>query len=141
MAQFKWQNPVWHARELGGISVSNISQYVPRCCSLRKELTRSAAYSPNWVNQLQPLYIAGTAFSENHVSFFQSTTGRDQSTRVSSRLEVPWGRPVPPVAADINDKYASEKIALLKQLARIESETGWKTSDRASELRNLWGFR
>ncbi|GKZ96704.1 hypothetical protein AnigIFM59636_011219 [Aspergillus niger] len=115
-------NPVWHARELGGISVSNISH-------------------PNWVNQLQPLYIAGTAFSENHVSFFQSTTGRDQSTRVSSRLEVPWGRPVPPVAADINDKYASEKIALLKQLARIESETGWKTSDRASELRNLWGFR
>ncbi|GKZ60764.1 hypothetical protein AnigIFM63309_008415 [Aspergillus niger] len=141
MAQFKWQNPVWHARELGGISVSNISQYVPRCCSLRKELTRSAAYSPNWVNQLQPLYIAGTAFSENHVSFFQSTTGRDQSTRVSSRLEVPWGCPVPPVAADISEKYASEKIALLKQLARIESETGWKTSDRASELRNLWGFR
>ncbi|OJJ65637.1 hypothetical protein ASPBRDRAFT_212020 [Aspergillus brasiliensis CBS 101740] len=115
-------DPVWHARELGGISVSNISH-------------------PNWVNQLQPLYIAGTAFSENHVSSFQDTSGRNQSTWVGSHLEVPWGRPVPPVAADITGKYASEKITLLKQLARIERETGWKTSDRASELRNLWGFR
>ncbi|EAU35406.1 conserved hypothetical protein [Aspergillus terreus NIH2624] len=90
---------------------------------------------------LQPLYIAGTALSENHVSSFQDTTGRNQSTWVGSHLEAPWGRPVPPVAADISEKYASEKIALLKQLARIECETGWKTSDRASELRNLWGFR
>ncbi|GKZ25739.1 hypothetical protein AbraCBS73388_001548 [Aspergillus brasiliensis] len=116
------EDPVWHARELGGISVSNISH-------------------PNWVNQLQPLYIAGTAFSENHGSSFHDTSRRNQSTWVGSHLEVPWGRPVPPVAADITGKYASEKITLLKQLARIECETGWKTSDRASELRNLWGFR
>jgi hypothetical protein len=141
MAPFKWQDPVWHARELGGISVSNISQYVPRCCGLRKELTRSAVYSPNWVNQLQPLYIAGTAFSENHARSFQDTSRRSQSTWVGSHLEVPWGRPVPPAVADVTEKYASEKIALLKQLARIECETGWKTSDRASELRNLWGFQ
>ncbi|KAL4982407.1 hypothetical protein BDW68DRAFT_195359 [Aspergillus falconensis] len=115
-------DPVWHARELGGISVSNISH-------------------PNWVNQLQPLYIAGTAFAEKHVSSFQDTSEHNQSMWVGSHLEVPWGRPVAPVAADITEKYASEKIALLKQLARIECETGWKTSDRASELRNLWGFR
>ncbi|CBF82226.1 Zn(II)2Cys6 transcription factor [Aspergillus nidulans FGSC A4] len=133
-------DPVWHARELGGISVSNISQYVPRCCALRKELTRSAEYSPNWVNQLQPLYIAGTAFSENHVSSFQDTSGRNQSTWIGSHLEVPWGRPVPSVAADMTEKYASEKIALLKQLARIEycpANDDWPMAPTAGSVTGL----
>lgn len=44
------------------------------------------------------------------------------------------------MGGDDTEEYASEKIALLRQLARIERETGWKTSDRASELRDLWGF-
>lgn len=38
------------------------------------------------------------------------------------------------------EKYAREKIVLLKQLSRIEQETGWKTSERAAQLRELWGF-
>lgn len=40
----------------------------------------------------------------------------------------------------IGDKFAAEKIALLKHLAVIEQETGWKTSERAARLRHLWGF-
>ncbi|KAL4976004.1 hypothetical protein BDW66DRAFT_159944 [Aspergillus desertorum] len=83
---------VWHARELGGISISNPSH----------------AY---WVNQLQPLYIAGTVFasSDNAPGFREE-----------------------------EEEYAAEKILLLKHLARIERETGWKTSDRAASLRSIW---
>lgn len=36
--------------------------------------------------------------------------------------------------------FPAEKMALLKHLAKIERETGWKTSDRARELRILWGL-
>lgn len=36
--------------------------------------------------------------------------------------------------------FAAEKLALLKHLALIERETGWKTSDRARDLRVLWGL-
>lgn len=39
-----------------------------------------------------------------------------------------------------DEKYAVEKILLLKQLARIERETGWKTTDRAAALRMLWAL-
>ncbi|KAL4907846.1 fungal-specific transcription factor domain-containing protein [Aspergillus multicolor] len=96
----KNNDAVWHAREIGGTSISNPSH-------------------ANWVNQLQPLYIAGTVF-----------TGSGNG---------------PPGHADANlasheDRYAVEKILLLKQLARIERETGWKTSDRACSLRSLWGL-
>jgi hypothetical protein len=45
-----------------------------------------------------------------------------------------------PTADDELEQYSSEKITLLKHLAKIERETGWKTSDRAAELRKLWGF-
>jgi hypothetical protein len=38
------------------------------------------------------------------------------------------------------DEHPAEKIALLKHLAKIERETGWKTSNRAAELRRLWGI-
>jgi hypothetical protein len=34
--------------------------------------------------------------------------------------------------------YAAEKLAILKHLAKIERETGWKTSNRAADLRRLW---
>lgn len=44
-----------------------------------------------------------------------------------------------PISYD-SDEFSSEKILLLKHLARIELETGWKTSDRAAELRMIWGF-
>jgi hypothetical protein len=34
--------------------------------------------------------------------------------------------------------YAAEKLAILKHLAKIERETGWKTSNRGADLRRLW---
>lgn len=43
-------------------------------------------------------------------------------------------------AGSNSDEFCREKIVLLKHLAKIERETGWKTSDRAAELRSLWGF-
>ncbi|KAH7390019.1 hypothetical protein BKA66DRAFT_489547 [Pyrenochaeta sp. MPI-SDFR-AT-0127] len=96
-------DPVWHAKELGGISTSSVSH-------------------ANWVNHLQPLYIAGKVFGNGF--------GRRQS--VSSRLADD--------ASTGEEEYPAEKIALLKHLARIERETGWKTSERAVELRRLWGL-
>ncbi|KAF4443600.1 alkaline phosphatase family [Fusarium acutatum] len=93
-------SPVWHARELGGISTTNPSH-------------------ANWVNHLQPLYIAGTAFAGSPK---QSGHGSSES----------WS--IPTEAED----YAVEKIALLKHLAKIERETGWRTTDRAKDLRILW---
>ncbi|OAL03229.1 hypothetical protein IQ06DRAFT_334667 [Phaeosphaeriaceae sp. SRC1lsM3a] len=96
-------DPVWHAKELGGISTSNASH-------------------ANWVNHLHPLYIAGKAFG--------SGSARRQS--VSS-----------PLAEDETsgeDERPAEKFALLKHLAKIERETGWKTSSRAAELRRFWGI-
>jgi hypothetical protein len=38
------------------------------------------------------------------------------------------------------EDFAAEKIALLRHLAKIERETGWKTSERARDLRILWGL-
>ncbi|KAJ9491396.1 hypothetical protein VN97_g1851 [Penicillium thymicola] len=101
-------NIIWHARELVGTSISNPSH-------------------ANWVNQLQPLFIAGTVFGSS-VAF----------PSVWDTLSVSPGDG--PSAAENHDEFCSEKILLLKHLARIERETGWKTSDRAAELRMLWGF-
>ncbi|KAH7064336.1 putative Zn(II)2Cys6 transcription factor [Paraphoma chrysanthemicola] len=94
-------NPVWHARELCGISIANASH-------------------ANWVNHLQALYIAGQVFG--------CGSARQQS--VSVRLD----------EDDIarKEEYASEKLALLRHLSRIERETGWTTSGRAAELRRVW---
>ncbi|KAE8393526.1 putative Zn(II)2Cys6 transcription factor [Aspergillus alliaceus] len=111
----RYLDPVWHARELGGISASNFSH-------------------ANWVNQLQPLYVAGTVFAD------QTVVSLCGQTRWASSPGTPRSRQAPLMTMDDAEEYASEKIALLKQLARIERETGWKTSDRASELRGLWGF-
>ncbi|KAJ6053341.1 uncharacterized protein N7446_009353 [Penicillium canescens] len=111
-ASFKEEtgNIIWHARELVGISISNPSH-------------------ANWVNQLQPLFIAGTVFGSSVAS-----------PSVRDTLSVSPGDA--PSAAENHDfdEFCSEKILLLKHLARIERETGWKTSDRAAELRMLWGF-
>ncbi|CEJ55696.1 hypothetical protein PMG11_01937 [Penicillium brasilianum] len=113
------RDPIWHARELGGISASNISH-------------------SNWVNQLQPLYIAGTVFADRMGICFRDAPRQTQWAGAPWR--VPVTQHVPLMEMDDIDEYNSEKIALLRQLARIERETGWKTSDRALDLRRLWGF-
>ncbi|KAJ5087174.1 Zn(II)2Cys6 transcription factor [Penicillium angulare] len=92
------KDQIWHARELGGISVSNVSQ----------------------------ASFVGDARKQSH---WASTPSRS-----------PWDRQIPTTSLDGAEEFASEKIALLKQLARIEHDTGWKTSDRASDLRKLWGL-
>ncbi|KZL88059.1 alkaline phosphatase family protein [Colletotrichum incanum] len=99
---------LWHARELGGISMSNDSH-------------------ANWVNHLQPLCIADRAFGNSSHRGRQS--GRDGL--LSDTYEC---------FDHGTEDFASEKLALLRHLAQIEKETGWKTSERSAELRNLWGF-
>ncbi|KAF4860962.1 Transcription activator AMTR1 [Colletotrichum siamense] len=100
-------DPIWHARELGGLSISNDSH-------------------ANWVNHLQPLFIAGRALANT-----SRWGGRLLETQPADTYDDCFGN---------GEEYALEKLALLKQLARIEKETGWKTSDRSAELRRLWGF-
>ncbi|OAL47019.1 hypothetical protein IQ07DRAFT_546297 [Pyrenochaeta sp. DS3sAY3a] len=82
-------NPIWHAKELCGMSIMNVSH-------------------AGWINQVFPLYIAGLIFG---------TAGSEDG-----------------------EEYAIEKFALLKHLARIERETGWPTSRKATELRKCWGL-
>ncbi|CAI7615504.1 unnamed protein product [Penicillium manginii] len=82
----------------------------------------------NWVNQLQPLFIAGTLFGTSELVV------QDFETSVSLVGELDS------LESPDSDKFCAEKIILLKHLAKIERETGWKTSDRAAELRSLWGF-
>ncbi|KLP09771.1 Uncharacterized protein LW94_4811 [Fusarium fujikuroi] len=124
-------SPVWHAKELGGISTSNPSH-------------------ANWVNHLQPLYIAGRAFSRSPKQPLENQPGRgsyrsrhlrhtDHGSTQSERFEANtsdtaegWNDPAEP------EDFAAEKIALLKHLAKIERETGWKTTERAKDLRILW---
>lgn len=123
----------WHARELVGISISNPSQYVeqlfPSESSMKidsKIMTRDSA---NWVNQLQPLFIAGTVFGNSVATpIIRDVLNRSPSHEHTAQDDLQ------------DDDYCSEKILLLKHLAKIERETGWKTSDRAAELRMLWGF-
>ncbi|KAL3459148.1 hypothetical protein BJX64DRAFT_207545 [Aspergillus heterothallicus] len=104
-------NATWHARELCGISMSNPSH-------------------ANWVNQLQPLYIAGTAFAIRS----EPLRGRGYT---ETRRRTVADQPLPETMVE---EYATEKVLLLKHLATIERETGWKTSDRAADLRVLWGM-
>ncbi|KAL5621121.1 hypothetical protein FOBRF1_004367 [Fusarium oxysporum] len=127
-------SPVWHARELGGISTSNPSH-------------------ANWVNHLQPLYIAGRAFAGSPKQPLAIQPGHgscwsrhlrqtDHGSTESERFEAStysvvdtaegWNSPTEP------EDFAAEKIALLKHLAKIERETGWKTTERAKDLRILW---
>uniref|UniRef100_A0A0D2XFK0 Zn(2)-C6 fungal-type domain-containing protein n=1 Tax=Fusarium oxysporum (strain Fo5176) TaxID=660025 RepID=A0A0D2XFK0_FUSOF len=129
-------SPVWHARELGGISTSNPSH-------------------ANWVNHLQPLYIAGRALAGSPKQPLAIQPGHgscwsrhlrqtDHGSTESERFEANtysvvdtaegWNSPTEP------EDFAAEKIALLKHLAKIERETGWKTTERAKDLRILWGL-
>lgn len=118
--QHPHSDPIYHALEIGGISVSNPDH-------------------ANWVNHLQPLYIAGQTFAENPdfplglgraASGQRSLHGNDHHVRGQAVMQ----------GAD-SSKYAAEKFALLKQLRVIQAETGWKTDERARELRNLWGLQ
>ena len=86
----------------------------------KEPLTTSA--SANWVNHLQPLYIAGKAF------------GHGPTSQQHDASHSPGGD----IAGE--EEHPAEKIALLRHLARIERVTGWKTSGRAAELRKLWGI-
>ncbi|KAF2019572.1 hypothetical protein BU24DRAFT_439648 [Aaosphaeria arxii CBS 175.79] len=96
-------DPVWHAKKLCGISISNTSH-------------------ANWVNHLQPLYIAGQVFGGVRV---------DRQNIRSTAVEED---------NHVEEEFPAEQIALLKHLARIERDTGWKTSGRAAELRKMWGL-
>lgn len=98
-----------------GTSLSKLN--VNYCISIVVNIENSA----NWVNHLQPLYIAGRAFAT-------TSSSHCPPSQQGSRFH------------DCADEHAAEKIALLKQLARIENDTGWKTSDRSEELRKLWGL-
>ncbi|RAK97986.1 uncharacterized protein BO80DRAFT_495962 [Aspergillus ibericus CBS 121593] len=80
---------------------------------------------------VSPLFVAGTVFSSG-----PGARGLDHnipSGRSSGRAEITS-------VADVEDLYSTEKILLLKHLARIERESGWKTSDHAATLRTLWGL-
>ncbi|RAH67339.1 uncharacterized protein BO66DRAFT_441299 [Aspergillus aculeatinus CBS 121060] len=123
---------IWHARELMGISTCNSSH-------------------ANWVNHLQPLYIAGTVFAGYCTT--SPPSKHTQSHNVASYRSAAQ-QPVSPDLMNLAgsevlaahestmvEEYATEKILLLKHLSRIDAETGWKTSDRAAELRGLWGLR
>jgi hypothetical protein len=113
-------DPTFHALEIGGISVSN-------------------ADHANWVNQLQPLYIAGQTFAENpdFPPGLGLAAGAQKGTRVDSQPGS-WRAAAP---EKNTSKYAAEKFALLKQLQVIQAATGWKTDERARELRHLWGLQ
>lgn len=86
--------------------------------------------SANWVNQLQPLFIAGTLFGKHSSDLADRSREHPASEAFNLTDKETFD----------SDNFSSEKIILLKHLAKIERETGWKTSDRAAELRSLWGF-
>ena len=103
--------------EIGGISMSNHDH-------------------ANWVNHLQPLYIAGQIFAEN-TTF---PLGHKDPLADQQPLRRSAGRG--PTATEAGSlKYAEEKFTLLKHLQVIQCETGWKTDERARELRHLWGLQ
>ncbi|PYH77471.1 hypothetical protein BO82DRAFT_319710 [Aspergillus uvarum CBS 121591] len=141
-------NALWHARELMGISTWNEKSPAPiprKYCRVDQK-----AYSANWVNHLQPLYIAGTVFAGYCTTSPPSKHGQSQNV---ARYQSATQQPGSPDLLDLTgsgalsvqestmaEEYATEKILLLEHLSRIEAETGWKTSDRAAELRGLWGL-
>lgn len=111
-------------------------------------LTDRRWLSANWVNQLQPLYIAGTVFSSANIAPGTRRADPDKSPDFQLQFisSVARGNPgtigstAPLASWSTEEEHPAEKILLLKHLARIERETGWKTSDRATNLRMLWGL-
>lgn len=85
--------------------------------------------SANWVNHLQPLYIAGEVFGSNVSNPENCPGGHESATS-----------PAGDDSIFEQEEHTAEKIALLKHLGKIERETGWKTSARASQLRTMWGI-
>ncbi|KAL4793912.1 hypothetical protein BDV19DRAFT_399728 [Aspergillus venezuelensis] len=122
-------NLEWHARRLVGISISNPSH-------------------ASWVNQLHPLYIAGTVFTRRIPSSESDDTAscsplgyRPQTSLSASRgdLNAEKSRSTRfPARGDAEDDYPAENLIILKHLSQIQRETGWKTSNRAEALRALW---
>ncbi|KAB8204625.1 hypothetical protein BDV34DRAFT_213735 [Aspergillus parasiticus] len=112
-------DPVWHARELMG----NIHF---KSTEATKMTSRST--SANWVNQLQPLYIAGTVLAGSRICYTQQ-----------SGWPYIWSE-VRPELSSSNCPGDQNSRSACSLLARIERETGWKTSDRAADLRKSWGF-
>ncbi|KJK65498.1 specific transcription factor domain protein [Aspergillus parasiticus SU-1] len=112
-------------------------------CNLAIFIFAQVVNIANWVNQLQPLYIAGAVFANKSSSLSACPDSSDDQVRFSPssifsiiRQNIPSHH----ARSNLEEEYATEKILLLKHLARIENETGWKTSDRAADLRKLWGF-
>ncbi|OMP83588.1 hypothetical protein BK809_0004969, partial [Diplodia seriata] len=67
---------------------------------------------------------------------------RPEKARPLMRLDRDGTNPFPRIMYSQSSpkEFAAEKIAILKQLARFEQETGWKTLERAAQLRRMWGF-
>jgi hypothetical protein len=106
--------------------------------------------SANWVNHLQPLYIAGQAFGppqRKEIRAQQSLLHRfgDEGKRAPKgspfdSRQSEWLSDAGGDRAIDSSHFAAEKIAILKHLVLIKRETGWKTESRAQDLRILWGL-
>ncbi len=113
--------------------------------------------SANWVNHLQPLFVAGRLFvsgtqkdsrlalASSGESRFAGVSPASPVTQSPSRLQNPAGIAgsrftCRDAGKDEGLQFATERMVLLQHLVRIQRETGWKTEDRARELRKLWGF-
>lgn len=103
------------------------------------------------VNQLQSLYIAGLVFGQasQEVTIDLHTKTRSgmmhRDTCRSTPDNVMATAPRREVLAAttsmmMKGKATAEKLALLRYLATIQRTTGWKTSDRARDMRVLWGL-
>ena len=103
--------------------------------------------SANWVNHLQPLFMAGEIFAmqwnKEKVRSNQSANYQP-SFHSASSPESPYMTRTAALdtAGDPNyaSDYSAQKIALLQHLIRIQRETGWTTEGRAKQLRRLWGL-
>lgn len=99
--------------------------------------------SANWVNHPQPLYIAGRTFTSKRRG--EPSTRSDANDGPGGW--VGWSPGLESTGGGAEDRgstgleeFAEEKVALLKHLSVIQQKTGWKTWDRAKDLRVLWGL-
>lgn len=69
-----------------------------------------------------------------------SDRGPAPDTSVNSDWSSPSGKNPESARRQEDADFSAEKLALLKHLAIVERETGWKTSGRARDLRVLWGL-
>ncbi|KIW68534.1 hypothetical protein PV04_04473 [Phialophora macrospora] len=131
-------DPLWHAAQLCGISISNTDH-------------------ANWVNHLHPLFIAGRQFgtcrgqsdsvrgrgdmatlpTTRFISTFPSTSSNSRCGTMSRSATRHYRHEDEHVD---NVRFAVQRITLLQHLVHIQRETGWRTEGRAKELRQLWGL-